>query len=271
MKIKRYMVFLLTVCMLNVILGGCTVISKNNTDNKLPEIIIGSDTYPPYVYLNNDGIPTGIDVDIATEAFKRIGYKAVFQTIDWEKKKSLVDNGKIDCIWGCFSMSGRESEYKWAGPYMVSRQVVAVNSTSDIKKLSDLANKIVAVQITGKPEEIFLKRTNKGIPKVKEIISLEDRSVQYASLECGYVDAIAAHETAILQYMKDYDADFRILDDVLLTTGIGVAFSNNDERGLDKKLSDTLEEMRSDGTMKKIVGKYLEEPEKYLEVDKLED
>ena len=33
----------------------------------------------------------------------------------------------------------------------------------------------------------------------------------------GYVDAIAAHETAIRQYMKDYDADYRILDESILT------------------------------------------------------
>ena len=34
------------------------------------------------------------------------------------------------------------------------------------------------------------------------IISLADRGVQYAMLDCGYVDAVAAHEEAIRQYMK---------------------------------------------------------------------
>ena len=36
------------------------------------------------------------------------------------------------------------------------------------------------------------------------------------------------------------------------------------------KLDRTLEEMRQDGTSLKIIGKYLDEPEKYLEVDTLE-
>ena len=52
--------------------------------------------------------------------------------------------------------------------------------------------------------------------------------MQYAALESGYVDAIAAHEEAITQYMEDYGADFRFLAPPLLTTGIGVAFSNNE-------------------------------------------
>ena len=103
-----------------------------------------------------------------------------------------------------------------------------------------------------------------------EVLSTEDRSVQYAMLNCGYVDAVAAHETAILQYMQDCNADFRILEEPLLVTGIGVAFALNDTRGLDEQLTKTFAAMRADGTMKQIVGKYLPDPEKYLEVDALE-
>ena len=103
-----------------------------------------------------------------------------------------------------------------------------------------------------------------------EVLSTEDRSVQYAMLNCGYVDAVAAHETAILQYMQDCNADFRILEEPLLVTGIGVAFALNDTRGLDEQLTETFAAMRADGTMKQIVGRYLPDPEKYLEVDALE-
>ena len=38
-----------------------------------PVITLGSDSYPQYNYLNEDGVPTGIDVELATEAFKRMG------------------------------------------------------------------------------------------------------------------------------------------------------------------------------------------------------
>ena len=47
----------------------------NAKDSGLPQLIVGSDTYPPYIYLNNDGVPAGIDVEIATEAFRRMGYR----------------------------------------------------------------------------------------------------------------------------------------------------------------------------------------------------
>ena len=137
-------------------LQGCAVLAAssltacggNEQEDDLPQIIVGSDTYPPYIYLNNDGVPTGIDVDIATEAFRRMGYQAKFETIDWEQKTTLVESGEIDCIWGSFSMDGREELYRWAGPYMMSRQVVAVNPDSGIRSFQDLAGKTVMVQTT---------------------------------------------------------------------------------------------------------------------------
>ena len=252
-------------------LGGLTACGGMDAKNSdLPQILIGSDTYPPYIYLNNDGTPAGIDVEIATEAFRRMGYAARFEVIDWEQKTALVESGAIDCIWGCFSMQGRETLYRWAGPYMVSRQVVAVNADSSIQSLSDLAGKTVMVQSTTKPEGIFLSGSDPRIPQTVEVFSIEDRSVQYAMLACGYVDAIAAHETAILQYMKDNNAAFRILEEPLLVTGLGVAFAKNDSRGLDHQLNDTFAQMREDGTLERIVGKYLEQAAQYLEVDTID-
>lgn len=252
-------------------LGGLSACGGTDAKNSdLPQILIGSDTYPPYIYLNNDGTPAGIDVEIATEAFRRMGYAARFEVIDWEQKTALVESGAIDCIWGCFSMQGRETLYRWAGPYMVSRQVVAVNADSSIQSLSDLAGKTVMVQSTSKPEGIFLSGSDPRIPQTVEVFSIEDRNVQYAMLACGYVDAIAAHETAILQYMKDNNAVFRILEEPLLVTGLGVAFAKNDSRGLDHQLNDTFTQMREDGTLERIVGKYLEHASQYLEVDTID-
>ena len=80
-----------------LLLGGCgaeKAVDKTDKSVK-PLIVVGSDNYPPYNYEDVDGRPTGIDVDLATEAFARMGYKAVFSVIDWEAKKELVESGEI--------------------------------------------------------------------------------------------------------------------------------------------------------------------------------
>ena len=145
-----------------------------------------------------------------------------------------------------------------------------MNDSSKINKLSDLKNKIIAVQSTTKPEELFLKQTDSKIPKVKQVYSMENRELIYTSLSRGYVDAIAAHEISIRQYMSDFEAKYRILDEDILETGIGVAFAKNDKRGIEKELSKTLKAMVKDGSAKKILQKYVPDAEKYLEVNSLE-
>lgn len=271
-KRRKYRMIAVVLCLLFALTGGCQKESDKakSSVNELPQIIIGSDNYPPFNYINSDGEPTGIDVDIATEAFKRMGYDVEFETIDWENKKVLLKESKIDCLWGCFSIDGREDEYKWAGPYMLSRQVVAVDQNSDIYKLEDLEGKTVAVQTTTKPEELFLNYEEYHLPRLKNLFSLQNRELIYPSLTKGYVDAVAAHETSILQYMKDFDIQYRILDEPLMIVGLGVAFDKADERGLDVELSKTIEEMQADGTIKKILVKYLDNVEQYLEVDTYE-
>ena len=194
-----------------------------------------------------------------------MGYRAQFVTIDWEEKKDLVESGAIDCIWGSFSINGREDQYLWTQPYMYSRQVVAVRKDSDIYSLSDLAGKRIAVQSTTKPEELFLNHTDPRIPAPGEVFSLQNRELLYPYLSKGYADAIAAHETSILQCMADYSLDLRILDEPLLTVGLGVAFARTDDRGLAQELSRTFSQMRDDGTTQQILGKYLENPQKYME------
>ena len=96
---KTLILLILSVLLVAGALCGCAAQTAGQPDvSSLPQITIGSDTYPPFVYLDNNGDPTGIDVEIAAEAFRRMGYQAVFTTIDWEQKKTLLDSGEIDCI-----------------------------------------------------------------------------------------------------------------------------------------------------------------------------
>lgn len=263
----RIVAGLCALCLLSGLLSGCAAPAGSDSPNEdaLPVITVGSDNYPPFNYQDTSGHPTGIDVDLAVEAFRRMGYRAQFVTIDWEEKKNLVESGAIDCIWGGFSINGREDQYLWTQPYMYSRQVVVVRKDSGIYSLSDLAGKRIAVQSTTKPEELFLSHTDPRIPAPDEVFSLQNRELLYPYLSKGYVDAIAAHETAILQCMADYGLELRILDEPLLAVGLGVAFARSDDRGLAQELSRTFSQMRDDGTTQQILGKYLEYPQNYME------
>ena len=76
---KRFVGFMLA-CLMAMGLLGC---GAGQAEASLPRILIGSDTYPPYIYMDNNGGITGLDVEIARKAFRRMGYEADFTTIDW--------------------------------------------------------------------------------------------------------------------------------------------------------------------------------------------
>ena len=115
--------------------------NEASKSTELKTLVIGTDPYPPFVSDDADGNASGIDVDILTEALGRIGYKPEFKYIAWQKKNELLATGELDCVAGCFSMTGREADYRWAGPYMKSRQVVAVEPSSSITSFADLEGK----------------------------------------------------------------------------------------------------------------------------------
>ena len=71
---------------LAVTLAGCKNTDNTKEKTEKPVITLGSDSYPPYNYLNEDGVPTGIDVELATEAFNRMGYQVDVVRINWEEK-----------------------------------------------------------------------------------------------------------------------------------------------------------------------------------------
>ena len=69
---KRMTAMLLALgLLLSVALTGCQGGVTTPETEALARVTIGSDTYPPFVYMDENGDPTGIDVEIGREAFRR--------------------------------------------------------------------------------------------------------------------------------------------------------------------------------------------------------
>ena len=136
---------------------------------------------------------------------------------------------------------------------MYSRQIVVVNKNSGIESLADLKGKRVAVQVTSKPEYIL---SNTNMPQVGVLYSMSTMEELYASMRKGYVDAIAGHENAMKVFVQSNEEHFGVLREELSVSELGIAFSLDNDSGIDKKLTGVLNEMRADGTIQSIAEKY---------------
>ncbi len=217
----------------SLIPGGCGIKKEKTSDSELPKIVIGIDYFEPYSYQTNDGEYKGIDVELAEEAFQRLGYQPEFEKIVWEDKEKLLSDGTIDCLWSCYSMNEREDKYQWAGPYMYSRQMVVVRAESEIRTLQDLKGK-----------------------KAEQVNCFSSPNELYAALRKNYADAIAGHEAMLGSLIQDGKGAYRMLEESPYKSELGIAFKKGTHEELAEKLTETLTEMQSEGITEKIVTKY---------------
>lgn len=259
MRHKEWILFCLAALLL-LSLCGCA----GNETQALPQLIIGCDDYEPYNYTDADGEPAGMDVDLAREACARMGYEPVFRQIDWSERDALLAGGEVDCLWSCYAMDGQEDAYAWAGPYMRSRQVVAVLEDSPIQDLSDLTDRSAAVRVGSKAENIFLGRTGQEIPSLRNVYSLNSMDEVVTALRNDYVDAIAGYAAAMREVLEHDGIAYRFLRQDLSYASLGVAFAKDGGTAVQEALSQTLEEMRADGTTARILQSYGVDTDKAL-------
>ena len=240
----------------SLMLGGGGVKKEKAADNELPEIVIGMDYFEPYSYQVSNGEYKGIDVELAKEAFQRLGYQPKFENIVWEDKDELLADGTIDCLWSSYSMNGREDKYQWAGPYLYSRQMVVVKNESEIRTLQDLSEKRIAVQATTKAEDLFLHNIDSELPQMEQVNCFSTTNELYAALRKNYVDAIAGHEAMLGSLIQDGKGAYRMLEESPYKSELGIAFKKGTHEELAEKLTETLTEMQSEGITEKIVTKY---------------
>lgn len=267
----RKRVFMLLLFFLFTGIYGCSSghSEEINSEDELLQITVGCGKYAPFTNLDGSGDFVGVDVDLAVEAFHRLGYEPVFKEITWKNKSDFLENGTVDCIWSCLEMDDGRDEYTWAGPYLYSRYVIVVKSNSGINTFSDLTGKRIAVQAASVADKLLSENTT-GLPEVGEIYALSAIDEVSTCLRKGYVDAMSGHEMAMNVFVQDNPDTYYILSESLCEVGLGVAFQKDTHLELAEALTDTLEQMKEDGTIRTMIESYGFDADKALEGEKHE-
>lgn len=231
--------------------------AKKNTGKTFT---VGFDAeFPPYGYKDSNGEYVGFDLDLAQEVCDRKGWTLKKQPIDWDSKDMELNSNTIDCIWNGFTMNGREDMYTWSDAYVDNSQVVLVNKGSDIKKLSDLAGKVVVVQADSSAKAALVgddatEENKKLAESFAEMQEVSDYNSAVMNLESGAVDAICM-DIGVAKFQQGKHEDLTILDETLSSEGYGIGFRKGNTK-LRDEVQETLYEMVDDGTFAKIAEKY---------------
>ena len=138
---KKFFAIVLAALMLLPCFAGCT-----KTEEKT--VVVGYTVYAPMNYFDDNNKLIGFDTELAEAVFGNLGYKVIFQEIDWNQKYTDLNSGAIDCVWNGFTCNTadddgilRAEKADFSYNYMENRQVIVVRADSEIKTAADLSGK----------------------------------------------------------------------------------------------------------------------------------
>lgn len=276
---KKILLVLTSVLMLSFILVGCntektsdedTSINKENEEtNKQEEskdtiiakgkFVLGlDDSLPPMGFRDEAGNIVGFDIDLATEAAKRMGLKLDVKPIDWDSKILVLDKGDIDVIWNAFTISDdRIKQVNFTEPYLKNKQIVVVAADSKIEKKSELKDKVLGLQ-SGSTSQDALDKDEDTLNSLKDVKKYSDNVKALLDLKIGRVDAVLVDEVVGRYYVAQKPDDYKILEEHFGEEEYAVGVRKGEDEFLEK-LNQTLKEIREDGTEAEISKKWFGE------------
>lgn len=219
------------------------------------KMIIGVTEYDPMNYKDGDTW-VGFDTEYAEAVCKKLGIKAEFQVIDWEKKEALLKAGNIDCIWNGLTVTAeRKENMDFSTTYLMNKQVVVINKKDADKFTSteSLAGAMLSAEIESAGETAIKEDAN--LSKASYTAS-EKQMDALTQLLAGNYDAVVLDYTLAKANCGQGDfADLMIVDSIKLTDeeyAIGFRTGSN----LTAEINKITAELVKDGTLKKIAEKY---------------
>lgn len=252
---------------LGLLFSGCGQSTKNDqskqtADNSLSEIkqkgqfIVGlDDSFPPMGFKNDKGEIVGFDIDMATEAAKRMGVKAVFKPVQWDGVLLSLNNKDIDVIWNGLTITDeRKQKIDFSKVYLQNKQIIVVKNDSTISGKKDLSGKTVGLQL-GSSSEKALADDKDTSSKVKEVKKYSDNTEALMDLSQGRIDAVVVDEVVGRYYMSKKPGIYKVLDEDFGKEDYGVGIRKTD-KSFKEELDKTLDAMKADGTANKISQKW---------------
>ena len=262
---KKIIATVLSVLMLLACFAGCQAAPAENQgagDAQAPTdaqktITVGYTIYEPMNYLDENGELIGYDTDLAKAVFEKLGYKVLFQEIDWGQKYTDLESNAIDCVWNGFTANTadddgilRSEKVDFSYNYMENRQVIVALKDTAIASAADLAGKLGAVE-AGSAGEAYAKsfegtNVKSFLKQTDALFEVKSGTADYAVLDAQLAKSYAGK--------GDY-ADIVIVD--ALSSDVeyyAIGFKKGSE--LTAQVNAQLEALAADGTIAQLAEKY---------------
>ena len=253
-KMKK--VLIIIALLLSLVACSKTQDSDNPLINELlvnDQLIIAiSPDYPPYEDYDNQGNIIGFDVDLMNELIVYINkeydvdLKLTWKDMAFDTIVGALQTKQIDLGVSGFIYDPERKVY-FSTPYLVSQQVVVVNSDSGINSVADLNGKKVGAQTGTTGEDVA------NDIEGATVVSLSDANQIFAQLQTNAIDALVIDKPVADNYVAANSAV--ILNETLLDEETSIIV-HPDNVNLQKAIDFAIGEFLTTDAYKQLLQKW---------------
>ena len=214
------------------------------------QLIVATEAgFAPYEYYEAGEI-VGVDIDIAREIAKKLNKELVIKDVAFDSIINEVKSGKADIGAAGISYNAeRALEVDFSINYTTSNQVVIVKKDGNIKKISDIKDQKIAVQL-GTIADSYL---TKNFPLV-ELVREKKYWAAIEDLKSSKCEAVVMDELPAKEILKN-NPSLVILDGWLTSDSYGMIVKKGNKELLEV-INEVLKELSEQGKIDSYIIKH---------------
>lgn len=251
---KKVLALALATILLMGMLSGC-----GGTDKYLVEkgklIMSTNAAFPPYEMTTDDGGYAGIDVEIAQAIADKLDLELVIDDMDFNGALLAVQQGKSDIVMAGVSVTNdRKKVMEFSDSYATGIQVVIVKEGSDVN-MDNLGEKMIGTQ-RGTTGYLYASDTpeNGGYGE-DHVIAYDNGASAVQALMNGQVDCVIIDKAPAQEYVKA-NPGLTLLEGSWVEEEYAIGFDKGNTE-LRDQVNEVLKELKEDGTIQRIIDKYI--------------
>jgi two-component system sensor histidine kinase EvgS len=224
------------------------------TGRAFDRIIVGGDKdYPPYEFLDENGEPTGFNVDLTRAIAEEIDIDVEIVLDEWSTTYNRLLAGEIDLIQGVFYSLQRDAHLGFTQPHSVIRHVIVTRTGEyeDVQTLEDLRGHTILVM----QDDIMHNRLQE-LGMESEAMPVASQQEALIRLARGEGDCALVADMPALYFIDELGLSNLAIGENVLSPDYGYAALDSREDSLLLEFSDGLSTLRANGTYREIHNRW---------------
>lgn len=217
-------------------------------------IVVGGDhDMPPYEFLDENGEPTGYNVELTRTIARQLGLEVSFRLGPWEQVRAALKDGHIDLVHSMFYSPERDEEFEFSPAHAAVNYGVVVRAETPMPcNLAELAGKRILVM-----QGDIMHDVARELGYGDRVLTAATQEEALRRLAAGEGDCALTAKVSALYWIGKHGWDnLRVSDHAVRSPEMAYA-APNDQYRIIALFSEGLANLKATGEYRTIYSKWL--------------